>query len=69
MLIVMFVGPFVRIHGNPLLLIGVTIISLVIGATFWRTNNVVPGMIAHGVIDAIQLFVIVPIAVKLLGAG
>lgn len=56
-------------YAQPLLLIGVTIISLVIGATFWRTKNVVPGMIAHGVFDAIQLFVIVPIAVKLLGAG
>lgn len=56
-------------YGNPLLLIGVTIISLIIGFTFYRTKNVVPGVLAHGVFDAIQLFVIVPIAFKMIGAG
>jgi len=56
-------------YGNPLLLIGVTVISLVIGITFHRTKNVVPGIIAHGVFDAIQLFVIVPLAVKMMGIG
>lgn len=56
-------------YGNPLLLIGVTIISLIIGITFYRTKNVIPGIVAHGVFDAIQLFVIVPIAVKATGIG
>lgn len=56
-------------YGNPLMLIGVTVISLVIAITFHRTKNVVPGIIAHGVFDAIQLFVIVPIAVKMMGIG
>jgi membrane protease YdiL (CAAX protease family) len=56
-------------YGNPLMLIGVTVISLVIAVTFWRTKNVVPGIIAHGVFDAIQLFVIVPMAVKMMGIG
>jgi membrane protease YdiL (CAAX protease family) len=56
-------------YGNPLLLIGVTIISLIIGFAFYRTKNVIPGVIAHGVFDAIQLFVIVPIAFKMIGAG
>lgn len=54
-------------YGNPLLLIGVTVVSLIIGITFYRTKNVVPGVIAHGVFDAIQLFVIVPIAVRAVG--
>jgi membrane protease YdiL (CAAX protease family) len=54
-------------YGNPLLLIGVTLVSIVIGVTFYRTKNVVPGVIAHGVFDAIQLFVIVPFAVKMMG--
>ena len=53
--------------GQPLLLIGVTTISLVIGYTFYRTKNVLPGIVAHGVFDAIQLFVIIPIAFKLTG--
>jgi len=56
-------------YGNPLLLIGVTIISLVIGVTFYRTKNVLPGVIAHGVFDGIQLFVIVPFAYKMLGGA
>jgi membrane protease YdiL (CAAX protease family) len=53
--------------GQPLLLIGVTVISLVIGFTFYRTKNVLPGIVAHGVFDAIQLFVIIPIAFKMTG--
>lgn len=56
-------------YGNPLLLIGVTVISLVIGAAFYRTKNVIPGVLAHGVFDAVQLFVIVPIAFRVMGAG
>jgi membrane protease YdiL (CAAX protease family) len=56
-------------YGNPLLLIGVTVVSLIIGITFYRTRNVIPGVIAHGVFDAIQLFVIVPFAVRMMGAG
>ncbi|HEX8172910.1 MAG TPA: CPBP family intramembrane glutamic endopeptidase [Thermoanaerobaculia bacterium] len=56
-------------YGNPLMLIGVTIVSIVISLAFYRTKNVVPGMIAHGVFDAVQLFVIVPMAVKLMGLG
>lgn len=55
--------------GQPLLLIGVTLISLVIGITFYRTKNVVPGIIAHGVFDAIQLFVIIPVAFRMTGMG
>jgi membrane protease YdiL (CAAX protease family) len=53
--------------GQPLLLIGVAVISLVIGFTFYRTKNVLPGVVAHGVFDAVQLFVIIPIAYKVTG--
>lgn len=56
-------------YGNPLLLIGITIVSLIIGITFYRTKNVIPCVIAHGVFDAIQLFVIVPLAVRMMGVG
>ncbi|MCU1246666.1 MAG: hypothetical protein JWN02_2576, partial [Acidobacteria bacterium] len=55
--------------GQPFLLIGVALISLVIGFTFYRTKNLVPGIIAHGVFDAVQLFVIIPIAFKASGLG
>ncbi|HEX9982058.1 MAG TPA: type II CAAX endopeptidase family protein [Thermoanaerobaculia bacterium] len=56
-------------YGQPLLLIGITVVSLIIGYTFYRTKNVLPGVIAHGVFDAIQIFVIAPIALRLAGAG
>lgn len=55
--------------GQPLLLIGVTVISLVIGFTFYRTKNLLPGIIAHGVFDGVQLFVIIPIVFKMAGLG
>jgi membrane protease YdiL (CAAX protease family) len=54
-------------YGQPFLLIGVTLISLVIGTTFYRTKNLIPGVIAHGVFDAVQLFVVIPIAFKAAG--
>jgi membrane protease YdiL (CAAX protease family) len=56
-------------YGQPFLLIGVALISLVIGFTFYRTKNLIPGVIAHGVFDAVQLFVIIPIAFKATGIG
>jgi membrane protease YdiL (CAAX protease family) len=55
--------------GQPLLLIGVAIISLVIGFTFYRTKNLIPGMIAHGIFDSVQLFVLIPVVFKLAGMG
>ena len=53
--------------GQPLLLIGVFVISLVIGFTFYRTKNLIPCIVAHGVFDAVQLFVILPVAYRLMG--
>jgi membrane protease YdiL (CAAX protease family) len=55
--------------GQPLLLIGVALISLVIGITFYRTKNLLPGIIAHGVFDGIQLFVVIPILFRMMGMG
>ena len=55
--------------GQPLLLIGVAVISLVIGFTFYRTKNLLPGVIAHGIFDAVQLFVIIPVVFRMTGLG
>jgi membrane protease YdiL (CAAX protease family) len=55
--------------GQPLLLIGVALISLIIGFTFYRTKNLIPAVVVHGVFDAVQLFVIVPIVFRATGAG
>lgn len=54
-------------YGQPFLLIGVTVVSLVIGYTFYKTRNLWPCIIAHGVFDAIQLFVIVPVVLQMSG--
>ena len=56
-------------YGQPLMLIGVTVVSLVIGITFWRTRRLIPCIIAHGVFDAIQLFIVIPSVLKLTGMG
>jgi membrane protease YdiL (CAAX protease family) len=55
--------------GQPFLLIGVSVISLVIGFTFYRTRNLIPGIIAHGIFDAVQIFVIIPVVFKMSGMG
>ena len=55
--------------GQPLLLIGVAVISLIIGVTFYRTKNLIPGIIAHGIFDAVQLFVVIPVVFKMSGMG
>jgi membrane protease YdiL (CAAX protease family) len=55
--------------GQPFLLIGVAMISLIIGFTFYRTKNLLPGVIAHGVFDAVQLFVVIPIVFRAMGLG
>ena len=55
--------------GQPLLLVGVFVISTIIGTAFYRTKNLIPGVIAHGVFDAVQLFVIIPIVFKATGIG
>lgn len=51
-------------YGQPFMLVGVTIISLVIGITFYYTRRLLPCIIAHGVFDFIQIFVIIPFAMK-----
>lgn len=56
-------------YGQPMMLIGVTVISLVIGITFWKTKRLIPCIIAHGVFDAIQLFIVVPLVLRLTGVG
>lgn len=51
-------------YGLPFLVVGVFTISLVIGRTFERSRDLVPCIVAHGVFDAIQLFVVLPAAVR-----
>jgi membrane protease YdiL (CAAX protease family) len=55
--------------GQPFLLIGVALISLIIGVTFYRTKSLLPGIVAHGIFDAVQLFVIIPVLFRMMGLG
>ncbi len=51
-------------YGLPFLVVGVLVISLVIGRLFQRTGQLLPCIVAHGVFDAIQLLVVLPWAVQ-----
>lgn len=56
-------------YGQPLMLVGITVVSIIIGITFYRTKNLIPCIIAHGVFDAIQLFIVIPFVVNVGGLG
>jgi len=56
-------------YGQPFMLIGVTTISFVIGFAFYKTRNLIPCIVAHGVFDAIQIFVVVPVVLKFAPVG
>lgn len=51
-------------YGEPLMLVGILVISVVLSVTFALYGNVLACIIAHGVFDAIQMFVVIPFAVK-----
>jgi membrane protease YdiL (CAAX protease family) len=50
-------------YGLPLMLVGVFTVSVVLGWIFRARGNVLPCMVAHGVFDAVQLFLILPAVV------
>jgi membrane protease YdiL (CAAX protease family) len=53
-------------YGMPMLMVGVFLISLVIGWSLKQSGRLLPCIVAHGVFDAIQLLVVVPWAVRML---
>lgn len=52
-------------YGLPFMIVGVFTISLVIGHTLARTGDLLPCIIAHGVFDGVQLFIVLPLAVHM----
>jgi membrane protease YdiL (CAAX protease family) len=56
-------------YGQPLMLVGILVISTVLSVTFVRYRNVLPCMAAHGVFDAIQMFLVIPWYLHQLRAG
>jgi len=56
-------------YGLPFMIVGVFCISLIIGVTFARGDDLLPCVIAHGVFDGIQLLVVLPLTVHFWGAS
>ncbi len=52
------------VYGQPLVLVGILVISAVLSAAFVLYGNVLPCIVAHGVFDAVQMFVLIPFALK-----
>jgi membrane protease YdiL (CAAX protease family) len=50
-------------YDLPLLVVGVFVVSLVIGRCFERTRDLLPCMIAHAVFNGVQLLVVLPAAI------
>lgn len=51
-------------YGLPFLVVGVFALSLVLGYTFARREQLLPCIVAHGVFDAVQLLVVLPLVLK-----
>lgn len=52
------------VYGQPLMLVGILVISTVLSITFAKYRNVLPCIVAHGVFDSIQMFIVIPILLK-----
>jgi membrane protease YdiL (CAAX protease family) len=52
------------VYGQPLMLVGILVISTVLSVTFAKYRNVLPCIAAHGVFDSIQMFVVIPLLLK-----
>lgn len=62
---------FVLAHSSyqqPLMLLGVSLLSLIFAGLVWWRRNVLAAIVAHAVFDAVQLLVVVPRAVDVLAA-
>ncbi|MEO6324409.1 MAG: CPBP family intramembrane glutamic endopeptidase [Thermoanaerobaculia bacterium] len=55
-------------YGEPLFLLGLTAITAVLSTAFRKTGATVASIFAHGTFDAIQLFVVLPWALKMLSS-
>jgi membrane protease YdiL (CAAX protease family) len=53
-------------YGLPFMMVSVLTISLLIGRALQRRGRLLPCIVAHGVFDAIQLLIILPVAVRLI---
>ena len=57
------------VYGQPLVLVGILVISAILSVTFVLYGNVLPCIVAHGAFDAIQMFVVIPLVTRATSAG
>jgi membrane protease YdiL (CAAX protease family) len=55
-------------YDQPLMLIGITLLSLFYGALVKWRQNVIAAVVAHFLFDAIQLLIVIPAVLKLVYA-
>jgi membrane protease YdiL (CAAX protease family) len=53
-------------YGQPLVLVGILVIATVLSVTLALYRNILPCIVAHGVFDAIQMFVMIPFLLRAL---
>ncbi len=53
-------------YGEPYFFLGLVAITAVLAAAFQKTGSTIAPMLAHGTFDAVQLFVFLPVVLKLL---
>ncbi|MGE0641446.1 MAG: lysostaphin resistance A-like protein [Thermoanaerobaculia bacterium] len=56
-------------YDQPIMLVGITILSLFYGLLVKWRQNLLPAIVAHFLFDAIQLLIVIPAALKFLYAG
>jgi len=54
-------------YGEPFFFVGLLAITAVLAASFQYTGSTVAPMLAHGVFNAVQLFIVLPLVLRLLG--
>jgi membrane protease YdiL (CAAX protease family) len=54
-------------YGQPLLLVGIALLSLIYGQLVRWRQNIWPAIAAHALFDGVQLLVVIPTTLKLLG--
>jgi membrane protease YdiL (CAAX protease family) len=53
-------------YGEPFFFVGLLAITTVLAVAFAKTGNAVASILAHGTFDAVQLFIFLPAALKML---
>jgi membrane protease YdiL (CAAX protease family) len=56
-------------YGQPLLLVGIAILSLIYGTLVRWRQTIWPAIAAHALFDGVQLLIVIPTTLKLIGKG